>query len=138
MTQIKHQAPRFDSPPKNKRVAFLDKITREQNKTIKNLSKSQLKEIESVLKINREAPVSSQSEQRRHFPQIKQTKSKVRPKSAFDLQSSRPESVFSGHSESPSETKYPSNPIESYKKTIPQPKAIRIPSHGTRELMWRP
>lgn len=138
LPQIKYQTPRFGSPPKNKRVEFLDRLTKEQSTTIKKLSKSQINQAECNHRISITNQTKSIQHTKATLNQIKQPKSKIRPKSAFDLQSSRPKSVFPGHSESPSESKYPSNTIESYKKTITQTKPIKISEGGVRELMWYP
>lgn len=125
---LKYQASRFGSPQKNKRVEFLDKITREQVNTIKKISKSQNNENEPTKNVS----VLSQAKSKKSV----KMPLKSRPKSAFDLQSSRPKSLFPGLPETSPGSKYPSDPIESYKKTIIQAKPIKISDNGNRDLAW--
>lgn len=125
LTSIRHQKPRFESPPKNKRVEFLEKITREQMNTMKKISKNE--NSKSMLQHSKVKKIVKSP-----------TKSNSRPKSAFDLQSSRPKSLFPDLPEPFPGTKYPCDPIESYKKTIPSPKRIKISDNGNRDLTWIP
>lgn len=134
LTSIRHQQPRFESPPKNKRVEFLQKITREQRSTMKLLTKNQSNEDQS----QKEKCVSVLSQSKSKRSVKTPAKSKSRPKSAFDLQSSRPKSLFPGMPEPFPGTKYPCDPIESYKKTIPAPKRIKISDNSSRDFMWQP
>lgn len=97
------------------------------NKNHSNENESQKEKCVSVL---------SQSKSKRSV--MTPAKSKSRPKSAFDLQSSRPKSLFPGMPEPFPGTKYPCDPIESYKKTIPSPKRIKISDNASRDFMWQP
>ena len=64
--------------------------------------------------------------------------SKSRPKSTFDLQRPRSDCLFPGGKDIIPESKYPCDPIKSYKSTLPREKVTIIRSEGTRELQWHP
>lgn len=162
--RIETQSSRFDSAQKNERVEFLDRISQKQNDSIKllmtrqrershnNNASDKIKSMNSIIKLSHFGTTSILSraysktslstpsklaDVKSNNNKSNQT-SKSRPKSTFDLQRPRTDCLFPGGKEITPESKYPSDPIKSYKSTLPREKVTIIRSEGTRELQWHP